>query len=770
MGSTAGTNNIGYYSSAFATLAAWKTANSNAFDQNSVSVDPMFAAPASGDFTPTNAMMNDLGTPIAGITTDINGVTRSLTTPDMGAYEFNVSACFGNPTAGTASVVGNITSACVGGQINLGLSGFTIGQGISIQWQKSQSGAGSWSAIANATSSNAIDTFQGATDYRAVITCANGGGQDISNTVTVALNPFYMCYCSPNTGITLQASPVNYITGVSIPPYTLSSGNAMGAGGYTQFNVASTVSLMQGMSYTVNATQSTTYGVEMWVDWDQSGTFDSVEYYLLSSANPATKNFTVPLSAMPGITGLRVRSYVTTAFGPSGACANTSAGRETEDYFITVTANVPCTGTPTAGTAATNVDTLCVSGSVALSLTGYTNNVLGIQIQWQSSPAGMNSFSNISGATTDTFTVNNVSTPTDFRAIVTCTASSGVAYSNVKTVLIKNPSVAQTIPGTRCGTGNVTLLAVGANGSGIKWYDAATAGTLQGNGNAFTTPSLSTTTTYYAAAFTGGGTQGIIPMPAWGSNYAGNVRGFWFTSPVSMTITSLQSLATTTGTQSLAVVRFTGAVPPPAFSATTNAFTTLYLTQNNSNAGAIPVNISINAGDVIGIMGQIGGSCAYGTPAGVYTTTIAGQSVVLTRMGMQYALATTAPQDLWTEVSGAVGTVAITYTTGCEGTRVPVTATVNAAATGTGLAAGGTTVGNAQINGTTVAYTSSCNDTVAVINSGATNIGNTSAIVLTSPTVQTLGNKPFVPRAYDITPTTNGPATVTLYVLQSEFN
>ncbi len=44
MGSTAGTNNIGYYSAAFATLANWKTANSAAFDQNSMSVDPLFAS------------------------------------------------------------------------------------------------------------------------------------------------------------------------------------------------------------------------------------------------------------------------------------------------------------------------------------------------------------------------------------------------------------------------------------------------------------------------------------------------------------------------------------------------------------------------------------------------------------------------------------------------------------------------------------------------------------------------------------------------------
>ena len=48
---------------------------------------------------------------------------------------------------------------------------------------------------------------------------------------------------------------------------------------------------------------------------------------------------------------------------------------------------------------------------------------------------------------------------------------------------------------TRCGNGTVTLT---ANSSGtLNWFDAPTAGTQVGSGNSFTTPSLSSTTTYY---------------------------------------------------------------------------------------------------------------------------------------------------------------------------------------------------------------------------------------------------------------------------------
>ena len=48
----------------------------------------------------------------------------------------------------------------------------------------------------------------------------------------------------------------------------------------------------------------------------------------------------------------------------------------------------------------------------------------------------------------------------------------------------------------RCGTGTVGLLASGTGT--IKWYNASTGGTLLDSGNSYTTPSISSTTIYYA--------------------------------------------------------------------------------------------------------------------------------------------------------------------------------------------------------------------------------------------------------------------------------
>lgn len=88
MGASAGTNHIGFWDGAsYTTFADWQTVNGGAYDQNSVSADPMFVAAASGDYTPDNPDVLNIGTNLlAFVPDDINGVVRS-TTPDPGAFE-----------------------------------------------------------------------------------------------------------------------------------------------------------------------------------------------------------------------------------------------------------------------------------------------------------------------------------------------------------------------------------------------------------------------------------------------------------------------------------------------------------------------------------------------------------------------------------------------------------------------------------------------------------------------------------------------------------
>jgi PKD repeat protein len=152
--------------------------------------------------------------------------------------------------------------------------------------------------------------------------------------------------------------------------------------------------------------------------------------------------------------------------------------------------------------------------------------------------------------------------------------------------------------------------------------------------------------------------QILAPMPGQTSTFSGNVRGYWFTSPTCFTITGVEVPTTAnSGPQSIAVVRLQS--PPPLFSTTTNVFTTLYLTQSNPTPGIINVNIQVEAGDIIGILAQRTTTCSYSSTGN--STVINGQTITLSRLGMQFPLTTTPPQQLWTESGGSISRCNIYY-------------------------------------------------------------------------------------------------------------
>ncbi|MCF8296604.1 MAG: right-handed parallel beta-helix repeat-containing protein, partial [Saprospiraceae bacterium] len=79
---------IGYWGSNITNLSAWKTATNRS--PNSISVHPGFNS--NNDLHTTAISLNGSGTPIPTVTDDIDGDTRNIITPDIGADEFSPSS------------------------------------------------------------------------------------------------------------------------------------------------------------------------------------------------------------------------------------------------------------------------------------------------------------------------------------------------------------------------------------------------------------------------------------------------------------------------------------------------------------------------------------------------------------------------------------------------------------------------------------------------------------------------------------------------------
>jgi gliding motility-associated-like protein len=142
----------------------------------------------------------------------------------------------------------------------------------------------------------------------------------------------------------------------------------------------------------------------------------------------------------------------------------------------------------------------CGTGTVNLSVTGAA---AGTTVDWYAAASGGSVLTGGSGTTS--FTTPSISSTTQFFAEVRntttgCVSSSRIPVTATVNALPSNPLVA--VDGERCGTGTVNLSVTGvAAGTTVDWYSAASGGSVLTGGSgtsSFTTPSINTTTNYYA--------------------------------------------------------------------------------------------------------------------------------------------------------------------------------------------------------------------------------------------------------------------------------
>ncbi len=170
-------------------LTAWQTATGK--DANSVSILPVFTSPTDLHLIPaSNLTLDNLGTPIASVTVDIDNDVRSLTTPDLGCDEFSlVVGCTGQPNAG--SITPNTATLCSGSTHMMAATGLSTGSGISYQWKSGPSGgpyanvSGGIGATTDTYTTSSLDA--GNYYYILETLCSNSGQTNTTNEVAVGV-------------------------------------------------------------------------------------------------------------------------------------------------------------------------------------------------------------------------------------------------------------------------------------------------------------------------------------------------------------------------------------------------------------------------------------------------------------------------------------------------------------------------------------------------------------------------------------------------------
>lgn len=175
----------------------------------------------------------------------------------------------------------------------------------------------------------------------------------------------------------------------------------------------------------------------------------------------------------------------------------------------------------------------------------------------------------------------------------------------------------------------------------------------------------------------------VIDVGPQTSTFSSLTRGYYFTAPTAFTITGVYvPTDASSGNQSIEVVRFNSG-GPPAYPGSTNDFTSLGQWLNDPAAGFISTNISVAAGDIIGVYGWRASTNSYGSAS--YLTQIGGHDVTLIRSGFQHSLDSSPAGNIWSEAERSIGRVQFSYELG---SAVPEPATWAMLITGFGLAGG----------------------------------------------------------------------------------
>jgi gliding motility-associated-like protein len=285
------------------------------------------------------------------------------------------------------------------------------------------------------------------------VSCNGGNDGSINLTVNPAAS-----YCLPTYGTYCVSGSTNdfinnfWTTGGTTNITHMNTGcNGTFPNNFTYLS-GMTVSVPgAGSSFNINVQCGATYaqGFRIWIDWNQNCVYDASENVWSSGTSGFgvfTGTITVPAGTPNGLYRMRVRSNYAGP-PPNGPCGNQTYG-ETQDYNVQVG---PAGGPPGA-----------------------------LTYNWSNGATT----EDISGLTAGTYTV---------------TVSNGQSTQTLTATITQPPvSTPPTAAGSSICSGTSITLTASNSASGIyNWYSDAAGTNLIGTGANYTTPVLTTTTTYY---------------------------------------------------------------------------------------------------------------------------------------------------------------------------------------------------------------------------------------------------------------------------------